>query len=70
MRVVPGALAGQAGAGVDTRRLTSGAEGLGRLLKAFVSAQWIRDAMEAWGEEVVGFIFHHAPRVSELIAYG
>lgn len=57
MRAVPGALAGQAGAGVDTRRLTSGVEGLGRLLKAFASARWIRDAMEAWGEEVVKSLF-------------
>ena len=57
MRAVPGALAGQAGAGIDTRRLTSGVEGLGRLLKAFVSTRWIRDAMEVWGEEVVSFLF-------------
>lgn len=58
MRAVPGALAGQAGAGVDTRRLTSGVEGLGRLMKAFVSAVWIREAMEGWGEELVR-VFEH-----------
>ncbi|KAF8322455.1 hypothetical protein DL93DRAFT_2223365 [Clavulina sp. PMI_390] len=53
MRAVPGALAGQAGHGVDRARLTSGVEGLGRLFKAYVSATWVREAMEAWGEDLV-----------------
>ncbi len=53
MRAVPGALVGQFGAGVDTKRLTSGTEGLKRLLKAYASAKWIKDAMESWGEELV-----------------
>lgn len=53
MRAVPGALAGQAGHGVDRARLTSGVEGLTRLFKASVSAQWIKEAMEGWGEDLV-----------------
>ena len=54
MRAVPGALAGQAGHGIDRTRLTSGVEGLGRLFKAFVSASWVKEALETWGEELVG----------------
>lgn len=53
MRVVPGALAGQPGHQHDTRRLTSGVEGLQRLMKAFVSARWITIAMQNWGEQLV-----------------
>ena len=53
MRAVPGALAGQAGHQFDKRRLTDGVEGLQRLLKAFVSAQWITIAMQSWGEMLV-----------------
>lgn len=56
MRAVPGALAGQPGHGVDRTKLTSGVEGLGRLFKAFVSAFWIKEAMESWGEDLVSFI--------------
>lgn len=54
MRAVPGALAGQAGHGIDRTQLTSGVEGLGRLFKAFVSASWVKEALESWGEELVG----------------
>lgn len=63
MRVVPGALAGQAGyTGVAERqKLTSGAEGLKRLWKACVSASWIRDAMEGWGEDLVSSVFFFPP---------
>lgn len=53
MRAVPGALAGQPGHGVDRTQLTRGVEGLGRLFKAFVSASWIKEALESWGEELV-----------------
>ncbi|KAG8956967.1 hypothetical protein FRC00_004656 [Tulasnella sp. 408] len=52
VRAVPGALAGQVGHGVDTKRLTSGVEGLTRVVKALVSARWIKAAMEAWGEDL------------------
>jgi RAD50-interacting protein 1 len=54
IRAVPGALAGQAGAGVDNRRLTSGVHGLTRLVKALVSAESIKASMEQWGEDLVG----------------
>ncbi|KAG8803228.1 hypothetical protein FRC16_006461 [Serendipita sp. 398] len=52
MRAVPGALAGQVGHQYDTRRLTSGVDGLQRLIKAFVSARWITIAMQNWGEQL------------------
>ncbi|KAG9103847.1 hypothetical protein FRC06_007525 [Ceratobasidium sp. 370] len=52
VRAVPGALAGQVGAGVDTRRLTSGHEGLQRLLKAYASAYAMKDAMQVWGDSL------------------
>lgn len=52
LRAVPGALAGQVGHQYDTRRLTSGVDGLQRLIKAFVSARWITIAMQGWGEKL------------------
>ncbi|KDN49481.1 hypothetical protein RSAG8_02183, partial [Rhizoctonia solani AG-8 WAC10335] len=52
VRAVPGALAGQVGAGVDTRKLTSGHEGLQRLLKAYASASAIKNAMREWGDSI------------------
>ncbi|CAE6432985.1 unnamed protein product [Rhizoctonia solani] len=52
VRAVPGALAGQVGAGVDTRKLTSGHEGLQRLLKAYASASSIKGAMQEWGDSI------------------
>ncbi|KAG8833096.1 hypothetical protein FRC17_000035 [Serendipita sp. 399] len=52
MRAVPGALAGQVGHQYDTKRLTSGVDGLQRLIKAFVSARWITIAMQNWGEQL------------------
>lgn len=54
LSVVPGALAGQVGHQGDTKRLTSGVDGLQRLIKAFVSARWITIAMQQWGEQTVG----------------
>ncbi|KAG9013900.1 hypothetical protein FRB93_000281 [Tulasnella sp. JGI-2019a] len=52
VRSVPGALASQVGHGVDTRHMTSGVEGLSRLVKALVSGRWIKAAMEGWGEDL------------------
>ncbi|KAF8602692.1 hypothetical protein BDV93DRAFT_523797 [Ceratobasidium sp. AG-I] len=52
VRAVPGALAGQVGAGVDTRRLTSGHEGLQRLLKAYASACAMKNTMQGWGDSI------------------
>ncbi|CUA72365.1 RINT1-like protein [Rhizoctonia solani] len=52
VRAVPGALAGQVGAGVDTRKLTSGNEGLQRLLKAYASASAMKSAMQEWGDSI------------------
>ncbi|KZT74918.1 hypothetical protein DAEQUDRAFT_659434 [Daedalea quercina L-15889] len=58
MRAVPGALGsvgvssesmGRAG---DPQRLTSGVEGVQRLCKALISAQYISAACDAWGEEL------------------
>ncbi|KIJ45675.1 hypothetical protein M422DRAFT_227406 [Sphaerobolus stellatus SS14] len=51
-RVVPGALAGQVGHGSDARGLTGGTDGLGRLIKAGVSAHYIALEMERWGEDL------------------
>ena len=52
VRAVPGALAGQVGHSSDTRTLTSGVEGMGRLVKASVSAHYIAVEMERWGEDL------------------
>lgn len=57
VRAVPGALAGQVGHGLDQKRLTSGVEGLARVVKALLSARWIKVAMEGWGEELVSRYF-------------
>jgi RAD50-interacting protein 1 len=66
VRAVPGALGGVSASGAgsggeqgvvwggDTRRLTSGVEGLQRLCKALISARFLASAMEGWGEETVG----------------
>jgi hypothetical protein len=56
-RAVPGALAGHSrenGLGMDTAKMTSGVGGLQRLTKAWISAKWLMDAMERWGDEMVG----------------
>lgn len=53
IRSVPGALAAQVTPGMDTRRMTSGVEGLSRLVKALVSSRYIKAALEAWGEDLV-----------------
>lgn len=52
MRAVPGALGAGDGRG-DSRRLTGGVEGVQRLCKALVSAQYLANAMETWGEDLV-----------------
>ena len=56
VRAVPGALAGQSGHGTDTKRMTTGVEGVQRLVKAFVSAKWMGGVMASWGEDVVSSI--------------
>lgn len=53
MRAVPGALGAGDGRGGDSRRLTGGVEGVQRLCKALVSAQYLANAMETWGEDLV-----------------
>jgi len=60
VRAVPGGLGvSMSGGGaegsvkVDTGRLTSGVDGIQRLCKALVSARFIEEAMEGWGEELV-----------------
>jgi hypothetical protein len=40
--------------------MTSGVEGVKRLFKAFVSAEWIKTALDGWGEDLVS-----APRNAE-----
>lgn len=52
VRAVPGGL-GVDGPKTDTRKLTGGVEGSQRLCKALLSAKYIENAMQAWGEEVV-----------------
>ncbi|KAG7529987.1 hypothetical protein FFLO_05284 [Filobasidium floriforme] len=55
-RAVPGALAGHSrenGLGMDTAKMTSGVGGLQRLTKAWISAKWLMDAMERWGDEML-----------------
>lgn len=68
VRAVPGALAGQVGHGVDSKRLTSGVEGLTRVVKALVSARWIKAAMDAWGEDLV-CIFTWLVANADVMAY-
>lgn len=58
MRAVPGALstADSSGRTGDTKRLTSGVEGVQRLCKALISAKYMGAALEAWGEDLVSLI--------------
>jgi hypothetical protein len=60
VRAVPGALGvslgssgPESGVKVDTKRLTGGVDGVQRLCKALVSANFMEAAMETWGEELV-----------------
>lgn len=55
VRAVPGALSGNVRGGihVDQNRLTGGVEGLGRLVKAALSASWILQAMREWADDIV-----------------
>lgn len=59
VRAVPGALSGNVRGGihVDQSRLTGGVEGLGRLVKASLSAQWTLQATRDWSDEVVSPLF-------------
>jgi RAD50-interacting protein 1 len=62
VRAVPGALSvsltgKEEGVHVDTRRLTSGVEGVQRLCKALLSAKYIGVSMERWGEELVRCVY-------------
>ncbi|OCF54147.1 hypothetical protein L486_08343 [Kwoniella mangroviensis CBS 10435] len=54
VRAVPGALAGNTRSGVhiDQAKLTSGKNGLERLMKAWLSGQWIQEGMTRWGDEL------------------
>ena len=55
VRAVPGALAGNTRSGVhiDQAKLTGGEAGLDRLIKAFLSAEWIVQALKSWRDDVV-----------------
>lgn len=56
VRAVPGALGrdpSRGGGENSTKRLTSGVEGVQRLCKALISAKYVLNAMEAWGEDLV-----------------
>lgn len=59
VRAVPGALSvslvgkEETGVRVDTRKLTTGIDGVQRLCKALLSARYIEVSMGAWGEELV-----------------
>lgn len=59
VRAVPGALnvsltgKEEGGVRLDTRKFTSGVEGVQRLCKALLSAKYVEVSMEAWGEELV-----------------
>ncbi|WVW83112.1 hypothetical protein I302_105130 [Kwoniella bestiolae CBS 10118] len=54
VRAVPGALAGNTRSGIhiDQAKLTSGKNGLERLMKAWLSGQWIQEGMRRWGDEL------------------
>lgn len=55
VRAVPGALGRDPsrGGGDSTKRLTSGVEGVQRLCKALISAKYVLNAMDTWGEDLV-----------------
>lgn len=57
VRAVPGALSGNTRGGihVDQSRLTGGVEGLGRLIKAVLSAGWVLQAMREWSDDIVSY---------------
>lgn len=74
VRAVPGALAGQAGHGTDAKRMTTGIEGVQRLVKALVSAKWMTSVMQVWGEDVVRFLTlcceRTRPSTLQLVFFG
>jgi hypothetical protein len=56
VRAVPGALGNvsmRGGIHVDQRGLTGGVEGLGRLVKAYLSAGWILASIREWADDPV-----------------
>ncbi|WRT67124.1 uncharacterized protein IL334_004090 [Kwoniella shivajii] len=54
VRHVPGALAGNTRSGVhiDQAKLTSGKNGLERLIKAWLSGKWVEEGMRKWGDDL------------------
>lgn len=66
VRAVPGALAGQSG---NAARLTSGVDGLSRLVKALVSAKWMVAAMQGWGEDLVSSLLVAFSLGGDVYAY-
>ncbi|WVQ98696.1 hypothetical protein IAU59_005827 [Kwoniella sp. CBS 9459] len=54
VRAVPGALAGNTRSGVhiDQTKLTSGRNGLERLIKAWLSAKWVAEGMRKWSDDL------------------
>ncbi|ODO11585.1 hypothetical protein I350_00367 [Cryptococcus amylolentus CBS 6273] len=54
VRAVPGALAGntRSGLNIDQKALTSGKAGAERLCKAYLSAEWISEALRQWSDSV------------------
>ncbi|WWC61139.1 uncharacterized protein I303_103718 [Kwoniella dejecticola CBS 10117] len=54
VRAVPGALAGNTRSGVhiDQAKLTSGKNGLERLMKAWLSSKWVEEGMRKWTDEL------------------
>ena len=54
VRSVPGALTHmRGGIHVDQKSLTGGVEGLGRLIKAYLSLKWIEGSMREWADDPV-----------------
>ncbi|WWC69475.1 uncharacterized protein I206_103416 [Kwoniella pini CBS 10737] len=54
VRAVPGALAGNTRSGVhiDQAKLTSGKNGLERLMKAWLSSKWVEEGMRRWADDL------------------
>ncbi|WVR05282.1 hypothetical protein IAU60_002294 [Kwoniella sp. DSM 27419] len=54
VRAVPGALAGNTRSGIhiDQAKLTTGKNGLERLIKAWLSGRWVAEAMRKWADDL------------------
>ncbi|OCF36565.1 hypothetical protein I316_01816 [Kwoniella heveanensis BCC8398] len=54
VRAVPGALAGNTRSGIhiDQTRLTTGRNGLERLIKAWLSGRWVVEGMRKWSDDL------------------